>query len=155
MPGLDGMEVIPRVRRLFVGTRVLVLSMHNAAEYVRTALRVGASGYVVKGAGLDDVVHAIRTVAAGERFLDAQAALALGDALEPPAGDELALLTARERQVLQLVAQGLTNRLIGEQLGCSMKTIDVHRTNLMRKLQLHSVAALTRFAVRHGLVAEK
>jgi two-component system response regulator NreC len=154
MPELNGIEVIKRTRSTLPRTRVLVLSMHAAAEFVRPALRVVAHGYIVKGSGLDDLVRAIRTVAAGEKFLGPDAA-AVGEAddLNPrrPA-DDLEHLTPREREVLQLVAEGHTNKAIGERLGLSVKTVDVHRTNVMKKLDLHSAQALTRFAIRHGLI---
>lgn len=154
MPGLSGLEALGRVREACATTAVVVLSMHTAAEFVRPALRMGVRGYVVKGAGLDDLVHAVRVVAGGERFLDPSvASIAEGDEIEPdrPA-DDLAQLTPREREILQLIAEGHTNKEIGERLGLSAKTVDVHRTNLMRKLDLHSAQALTRFAIRRGLV---
>ena len=156
MPELNGMEAIGRVRALSPMTKVLVLSMHAAPEFVRPALRAGALGYVVKGAGLDDLVTAIRTVAAGERFLDAQAnASSLNEDFEPESADDLERLTPREREVLQLVAEGFTNREIGERIGIAAKTVDVHRTSLMKKLDLHSAAALTRFALRRGLISHE
>ncbi len=156
MPELNGMEAIGRVRTLSPTTKVLVLSMHAAPEFVRPALRAGALGYVVKGAGLDDLVTAIRTVAAGERFLDAQAnASSLNEDFEPESADDLERLTPREREVLQLVAEGFTNREIGERIGIAAKTVDVHRTSLMKKLDLHSAAALTRFALRRGLISQE
>ena len=156
MPELNGMEAIGRVRALSPSTKVLVLSMHAAPEFVRPALRAGALGYVVKGAGLDDLVTAIRTVAAGERFLDAQAnASSLNEDFEPESADDLDRLTPREREVLQLVAEGFTNREIGERIGIAAKTVDVHRTSLMKKLDLHSAAALTRFAMRRGLISQE
>jgi two-component system response regulator NreC len=154
MPGLSGLEALARIREACATTAVLVLSMHTAAEFVRPALRMGARGYVVKGAGLDDLVHAVRVVASGARFLDPSvASVAEGDEIEPgrPA-DDLAQLTPREREILQLIAEGHTNKSIGDRLGLSAKTVDVHRTNLMRKLDLHSAQALTRFAIRRGLV---
>ncbi|MCS6899577.1 MAG: response regulator transcription factor [Myxococcales bacterium] len=149
LPSMDGVEVLRRVRSVSPRTRSIVLSMHASPEFVRPALQAGASGYVVKGAGLDALVDALRTVAAGGTFLD--------ESLEPSAldlrssTDDLERLTPREREILRLVAQGNTNRQIGELLGLSPKTVDAHRTNLMRKLDLHDAQALTRFAVRRGL----
>lgn len=156
MPELNGMEAIGRVRALSPTTKVLVLSMHAAPEFVRPALSAGALGYVVKGSGLDDLVLAIRTVAAGERFLDTQAnASSMNEDFEPESADDLARLTPREREVLQLVAEGFTNREIGERLGVAAKTVDVHRTSVMKKLDLHSAQALTRFALRRGLISDE
>jgi len=157
LPSIDGVEVISRLRTIAPRTRVLVLFMHAMPEYVRPALRAGAHGYVVKGTGLDDLIVAIRAVHAGGRFLDAAASAALEtDVLDGPRAeaptDDLDLLTAREREVLRMIAQGHTNRSIAGHLGLSPKTIDAHRTNLMRKLGLHDIQGLTRFAVRRGLV---
>jgi DNA-binding NarL/FixJ family response regulator len=154
MPELNGLEVISRARAASPRTRVLILSMHAAAEFVRPALRVGAHGYVVKGSGLDDLVQAIRVVAAGGKFLGPEAA-AVTEADEMDPGrplDDLEHLTPREREILQLIAEGNTNRAIGERLALSAKTVDVHRTNIMKKLDLHTAQALTRFAIRRGLI---
>lgn len=156
MPGTDGVTTLGKLRATAPGARILVLSMHATPEFVRPALRAGAHGYVVKGSGLDDLVTAIRAVCAGERFLDpaAQAALDELAVLDPrnAALDELERLTPREREVLRLIALGHTNRSIGTVLGLSPKTVDAHRSNLMRKLGLHDAQALTRFALRRGLV---
>ena len=163
MAGLNGIEALRRVKSACASTRVLVLSMHAAPEYVRPALAAGAAGYVVKGVGLDDLVEALRTVAAGGRFLgpEAERVVASGthDSGEPRGrggsvgGDDLDRLTPREREVLQLVAEGHTNREIGAILGCSPKTVDAHRTRLMQKLDLHDAQAVTRLAVRRGLIS--
>jgi DNA-binding NarL/FixJ family response regulator len=157
MSSFNGIEALRRVRASFPMTRVLVLSMHATPEYVRPALKAGATGYVVKGAGLDSLVEAVRAVAAGERFLGPEASRVVQGDLDhpPPAGGEagpLERLTPREREVLQLVAEGHTNREIARLLSVSPKTVDAHRTNLMSKLDLHDAQALTRFAVRCGLV---
>lgn len=149
LPSMDGIELLRRVRIACPRTRTMVLSMHASPEFVRPALQAGAAGYVVKGAGLDDLVSALRAVARGESYLD--------ESLEPSSltaesADDLERLTAREREILRMVAQGQTNRQIAEILGLSPKTVDAHRTNLMRKLDLHDAQALTRFALRRGLV---
>jgi DNA-binding NarL/FixJ family response regulator len=150
MPKLNGVEALSRVKAKAPRTRVLVLSMHAGAEFARPALRAGAHGYVVKGAGLDELVTALRQVAAGERFLDP-----LVEGLDGPAGGDpvgVEGLTPREREVLRRVAEGGTNRQIADELGLSPKTVDTHRTNLMRKLGVHDAQALTRLAMRHGLI---
>lgn len=154
MPELNGLEVITRARAASPRTRVLVLSMHAAAEFVRPALRAGANGYVVKGSGLDDLVRAVRVLAVGETFLGPDAAaIAEADEMDPRRPlDDLEHLTPREREILQLIAEGHTNKAIGERLGLSAKTVDVHRTNIMKKLDLHSAQALTRFAIRRKLI---
>ena len=153
MPGANGVEAIARVHELAPHTRVLVLSMHAAPEFVRPAIRAGAHGYVVKGAGLEELVNALRTIASGGRFFDASIQ-SLASTSGPDPDDPLTSLTHREREVLQLVAEGHSNREIGAALGLSPKTIDAHRTNLMRKLDLHDAQAVTRFAVRHRLVTD-
>ena len=157
MSSFNGIEALRRVRTSFPMTRVLVLSMHATPEYVRPALKAGATGYVVKGAGLDSLVEAVRAVAAGEQFLGPEASRVVQGDLDhpPPASAEagpLERLTPREREVLQLVAEGHTNREIARLLSVSPKTVDAHRTNLMAKLDLHDAQALTRFAVRCGLI---
>ncbi len=156
MPGWNGVEAIRRAREVSPSTRVLVLSMHAAADYVRPALRAGASGYLVKGAGLDDLLRALRAVAAGERFFGPEATRVVElDAadLAHRGADDLERLTPREREVLQLVAEGHTNREIAAALGLSPKTVDAHRTKVMQKLDLHDAQALTRFALRRGLIS--
>jgi RNA polymerase sigma factor (sigma-70 family) len=159
MPGLNGVEVIRRLHELRPATRVVVLSMHAAPEYVRPALRAGAAGYLVKGSGLEDLVRALRVVASGGTFLgpEAQRVIQREDPRrserEPP--EALDRLTAREREVLQLIAEGRTNREMATLLGVTPKTVDTHRTRLMHKLDLHDTAALTRFAMRHRLISEE
>lgn len=158
MPGQNGVEALLRVRSLAPETRVLVLSMHTAPEYVRPALRGGAAGYVVKGAGLEDLVGAVRTVAAGGRFLGPEARRVVEGDVDHPLHDRASesdfdRLTPREREVLKLVAEGHTNREIAALLGVSPKTVDTHRTNLMSKLDLHDAQAVTRYALRHGLIS--
>jgi two-component system, NarL family, response regulator NreC len=157
MPTLGGLEAIVRVNTAAPRTRILVLTMHSAPEFVRPAIDAGAHGYVVKGAGLDRLVDAIRAVAAGEHYLDSSAASVVAhDALSPGAPpDDVHRLTPREREILQLVAEGRTNGEIADQLGLAAKTVDTHRTNLMRKLNLHSAQAVTRFAIRRGLVSSE
>ena len=150
LPG-DGRSVLVRMRAAAPGTRVCVLSMHQEGATVREALGAGALGYVVKGAGIEHLVTALRSVAAGRRFLDpaAEGSLSAGPELED---DEWERLTPRERLVLRRVAEGRTNREIATELSLSPKTVDTHRTNLMRKLGVHDAQALARFAVRRGLL---
>jgi DNA-binding NarL/FixJ family response regulator len=156
MPKMDGVEAIGKICSTCPRTKVIVLTMHASPDYVRPALRAGAWGYLVKGPALDELVRAIRAVYSGEKFLD-PAAQALAESADAPRStefrNELDLLTPRELEVLKLVAMGHTNRTIAEQLGLSPKTVDAHRTNLMRKLELHDAQGLTRFAMRKGLLS--
>jgi DNA-binding NarL/FixJ family response regulator len=147
----DGLRVLRGAREQSPSTRVLVLSMHGDGHHVRAALDAGASGYVVKGAGVEALVSALRAVAAGHQFLDADAEHALHDSTTPP---DLAWerLTPRERLVLRRVAEGRTNKEIAAELELSHKTVDSHRTNLMRKLGVRDAQGVTRFAMRRGLL---
>jgi two-component system, NarL family, nitrate/nitrite response regulator NarL len=136
MKGVNGIEATRQLLRELPVLKVLVLSMYDNAEYVREAIEAGASGYVLKDRPADEIVQAIRTVMAGGRHLSAGIAPEGGDALTP-----------REREVLSLIAEGLSSRDIGERLSMGVRTVETHRTNLRRKLDLGSPAALVRYAV--------
>lgn len=154
LPGASGLSAIPELRAVAPSCRILVLSMHAAPESARSALRAGAHGYLVKGSGLSELLYAIRTVATGQRFVSRELLLCLEHEPVPKHKmDDLERLTPREREILQLIAEGHTNRQVAAKLGLSQKTVDTHRTNLMRKLDLHDAQSLTRFAVRHGLIS--
>lgn len=130
--------------------------MHAGSDYVRAAVRAGASGYLVKGAGLDHLLRALRAVAKGEKYFGPEAQRALASDREPDdADDSFERLTSREREVLQLVAEGRSNKDIGAALGISPKTADAHRTNLIQKLDLHDARALALYAVRRGLISSE
>jgi DNA-binding NarL/FixJ family response regulator len=153
MPGRDGFEVLRRARDVRPELRVLVLSMHAGAEYVQRAVREGADGYLLKDSAVQDLVAGIRSVMEGQPFyspaVQGQLARLAGD---PRGRAGLESLTERERDVLRRVAGGLTTKEIAAELAISMRTVDSHRANLMRKLDLKSVALLTQFAIREGLV---
>ena len=136
MKGVNGIEATRQLVRDLPALKVLVLSMYDNAEYVREAMEAGARGYVLKDRPADEIVQAIRTVMAGGRHLSAGIAAEGGDALTP-----------REREVLALIAEGLSSRDIGERLAMGVRTVETHRTNLRRKLDLGSPAALVRYAV--------
>jgi DNA-binding NarL/FixJ family response regulator len=156
MPNLNGLEATHQIYRRKLPTRILILSMHNSATYAVRALRNGAAGYVLKDADQEEIVHAIQTVARGERYLSPELSSTVLDALldaEGADGSPLEQLTGRERQVLQMIAEGLTNSQIAAQLVLSPRTVEVHRANLMRKLKIRSQAELVRFAIQNGLVA--
>jgi DNA-binding NarL/FixJ family response regulator len=148
LPDMDGVEVIAHVCARPHAPRILVLSMHAEEEYVRAALRAGASGYLVKGSGLSDFVSAIRTVHRGEEFLDAAIVAARNRGTDRGA----TTLTPREREVLRLVAEGCSTAITAARLGLSVKTIETHRGHIMRKLDASNVAGLVRHAIRLGLV---
>lgn len=151
MPALNGVEAARRIVRDLPEVKVLVLSMYTGEEYVREALAAGASGYLVKDSAADELVEAIRVVARGEKYLSPAVAHL---AVKAGAGgaSQLDRLTTREREVLQLIAEGNSNKAIAARLSLSVKTIEAHRTNLMAKLDIHDTASLTRFAIARGLV---
>ena len=158
MPHLNGVEAVGRLRDLKVKTRALVLSMYADDALVRQALRNGAKGYLLKRAVSDELLLAVRAVGRGETFLSPEVAGPVVSALvaAPPRSsdlDPLDQLTSRERQVLQLIAEGHSNREIASHLHLSEKTVEKHRSHLMAKLKIHDTAGLVRFAIKHGLVA--
>jgi DNA-binding NarL/FixJ family response regulator len=156
MPGLNGLEVAARVARDHLRTRVIILSMHIDDEYVRRALLTGAAGYLLKNSDRSELEMALRAVARGETWLAPEvssrvvAAYARGD--EPAGSGPFELLTGRQREVLQFIAEGLSTKEIAHRLNLSVKTIETHRTELMERLDIHGVAGLVRYAIRVGIV---
>lgn len=155
MPGLNGVDATRQIKRDFPDVAVLVLSMYSAEEHVRPAIRAGAAGYLLKGSGLSDLVAAIRAVASGEAFLSPQVAkILLKDArTDDEAAASSGPLTAREREILQLVGEGSSSPEIARALSLSVKTVEGHRSRIMAKLNIHDVAGLVRYAIRTGLVS--
>ena len=156
MPGLNGARVARRVQETIPGTRVIVLSMHESEVYVLEALNAGASGYVLKDASVEDLVKAVREVTAGRRYLSARLSERAIDAylsrsMETQA-DLYDRLSGREREVLFLLAEGLTNAEIGERLSLSARTVETHRASVMRKLGFQSQTDLIRYALRKGIL---
>jgi two-component system response regulator NreC len=159
MPGVNGMEATRQVLECCEATAVLALTIHEGREYFFEMLNAGASGYVPKSAAPEELLTAIRAVARGEVYLHSSvAALLLQDHLRrsrtggPDEPSSMSSLTDREREVLTLVAEGLLNKEIGEQLGISPRTVARHRENIMRKLGLHSRTELVKYAIRIGLI---
>jgi DNA-binding NarL/FixJ family response regulator len=160
LPDLGGLEVARRTREQSPGTRVIMLSMHGDEPYVLDALRNGAVGYVLKGSATTDLLAAVDAARNGRRYLsaplteralDAYAQL-VSNAPRPP--DRYDLLTAREREVPQLAAQGLTNTEIGARLAISPRTAETHRANLQRKLGIQGQTDLVRYALERGLLPD-
>jgi DNA-binding NarL/FixJ family response regulator len=153
MPLLNGIDACARLRTLVPESRIIVLTMHADRTYAAEALRVGAAGYVLKGSATSELIGAIRTVLRGKRYV-AQV-LAVGSGVQAPLRGEThgGHLTARQREVLQLVAEGRTAKQIASLLHISVKTVEFHKARLMDQLGLHSTADLTRYAVQHGIVA--
>jgi len=156
LPGLNGLEVAARIRKLELPTRVLILSMHAGPEYVARAIQSGASGYLVKDSAVDELASALEAVLGGRRYLSAaidedvvRGFLSSGD----ESAGELAVLTPRQREILQLIAEGEPTRAIAERLHVSVKTVETHRAQLMARLGIHDVPGLVRFAIRTGLIS--
>ena len=161
MPGMGAMEITRQLREEYPDVQVLVLSMQGEVEHISQMLDAGARGYVLKTAGLDEIVHGIRTVAAGRPFLCCEVGFAAlhklrevglplaraATAAEKPGG-----LSKRETEVLQLIAEGFTNQEIAEKLYTSKRTVETHRQNIIGKTHMKNTASLVRFAVSEGLV---
>lgn len=156
MPRMSGLEAVAQLSKIDPSIRAVILSIHRAEEYVIEALRAGAVGYLLKDSAVSELEIALRTVTRGEQYLSpAVSQTVVDDYVErytATAADALALLTPREREVLKLVAAGLTSKEIAQHLGISYRTVEVHRLNLMRRLNVHDVTALVRFAVGAGLL---
>ncbi|QWP79086.1 response regulator transcription factor [Lysobacter sp. K5869] len=155
MPGLNGLEVIRRLHEQTPAPRVLVLTMHQEDEYILQAVRAGASGYVVKDSPAAELLAAVRDVHAGRGYFGPQAARALAEQLRHPErelGDPYGRLTAREREVFHLIADGLTTKEIARRLAISVKTAENHRARVLDKLGVRNSAELVRYASRKGLV---
>jgi DNA-binding NarL/FixJ family response regulator len=157
MPGLGGIEAARQIHDLCADTRILMLSMHAGTEYVHQALRAGADGYVLKESAGAEVVEAVRTVNARQRFLSRKIspqALDEYSRQRSRSQDPLARLSARERQVLKLVVEGSTSNEIAAMIGVSPKSVETYRSRLMFKLEIHDLTALVKFAIRHGVTSE-
>ena len=152
MPLLNGLDAGRQIVTWERPPRVILLTAHTDDRYVVEAIRSGVHGYVLKKQAAADLVRAIREVAAGGVYLSPGISLTLVEAIRSPKGAPEEPLTAREREVLQLVAEGKTTKEIAGVLGVSVKTADAHRTRLMQKLDIHDVASLTRYAIREGLI---
>ncbi len=156
MPGENGLRAAARLRELLPSARVLMLSMHDNTEYVREGMRIGTHGYLLKDSAGEELRAAIRAVHAGGTFFSPAVVRRLTATPDspppPPAHAQLAQLTPRERDVLQGIADGQTNKAIAADLGISRRTVEAHRESLMRKLEIHNVAGLTRFALEVGLL---
>lgn len=155
MPGLSGLEVTAQLAHAGSGVRVLILSMHASDEYVSQALADGAKGYILKDAAPVELENAIRTLMAGGTYLSDSVSRHVLDAyVQQQRGEKPAVvkLSPRQREVLQLIAQGHSTKAIARRLDLSVKTVETHRTRLMQQLDIHEVAGLVRYAVRTGLI---
>jgi DNA-binding NarL/FixJ family response regulator len=156
LPGLNGVDLLRRLTKRVPGMRVLVFSGHESPVVVREMLEAGASGFVEKTAGIHEFRKGLAIIALGGTYFGPAIASVLRNVVaHPESGGSPDFLTERERETLQLVAEGHSTKAIATKLGISAKTVDNHRTNLMRKLNIHDVASLTRYALEHGLLDNK
>jgi len=155
MPGLNGLEAAWRVSEDYPHIHVVILSMHANEEYVLRALNAGAAGYLLKDAEPAELELALKAAMRGDTYLSPQVSKQIADYVRRTGGKDSLFdrLTPRQREILQLIAEGSTSREIAHQLGISVKTVETHRTNLMERLDIHDIAGLVRYAIRMGLVS--
>lgn len=158
MPNVNGLQATAQIHREHPGTKVLILSMYDDEEYVHQVIRAGAAGYVLKGHAADDLVRAVHDVYRGQSFLQPSvAAKLIEDYVRRTPSiehvEEQGPLTPREREVLKLIADGNTNQEVADLLFLSRKTVENHRTSIMRKLDVHDVTELVKYALRTGLIS--
>ena len=161
MPGLNGLELAARVGREAPGTRLVILSMHGTPAHVAQALRAGVSGYLLKDAAADELPVLLRAVMRGETYLSPAISKQVVDgylgrtapSLAPGDGTTPDVLTSRQREILQLVAEGKSTKEVAQMLDVSAKTVETHRGQIMERLGIHDLAGLVRYAIRTGLVS--
>lgn len=152
MPGLNGIDATVRILEAAPGTKVLILSMHSKDDFVGQALRAGAAGYLIKGAAIDELAKALKVIDAGQVYLSPAISRQVVDIMVHGKPTELELLSSRQREILQMVAEGNSTRAIADMLHLSTKTVDAHRAEIMKRLDIHDLVGLVRFAIRKGLV---
>lgn len=156
MSDLNGLEATTRITRKHPATRVIILSMHSNEEYVRRALSVGAAGYMLKDAERTELELALKSVARGGSYLSpAVSRPVITDYAERASRDPVGRLTPRQREILQLIAEGYSTKEIAAKLSLSAKTIETHRAQLMHRLDIHDVAGLVRYAIRAGVASSE
>lgn len=157
MPRLNGLEATRQIKKMFPQIKILALTMYTNEEYILQILQAGASGYVIKQAAPAELISAIHAVYRGDSFLSPSISKTIIDEYlkhsAPSTPIEYEKLTDREREVLQLIAEGYSNREIADKLQVSIKTVGVHRTNLMEKLEIHKVTDLVKYALRKGIIS--
>jgi DNA-binding NarL/FixJ family response regulator len=159
MPKTNGTEAIQHIKSRYPDIKILVLTVHKTEEYVHAALKAGANGYVLKDDTSDELISAIKNIAAGKTYLSPSicSEVVMGYLADP--GKEristsIEQLTSREREVMKLIAEGYRNKDIAEYLSISLKTVEKHRSNMMKKLDLHSSSSITSYAIKNGLAAQ-
>jgi two-component system response regulator NreC len=155
LPGLNGIEVTRHITKDLPDTKVLILSMHADVAYIQQSLRAGAKGYLLKDADDQDLLKAVAAVSSGGSYFSPTVSrLVLDGYLSEASGqpDDLAVLSSREREVLQLIAEGKSNKEVAQILNLAVSTAESHRKHVMEKLDLHNTAEIVRFAVRKGII---
>jgi DNA-binding NarL/FixJ family response regulator len=155
MPNLNGLEVLLQTKKLSPRTRTIIFSMQSADAYVVEAIRAGAAGYILKDTGPSEIVDAIHSVMRGDRYLSTQLRERFeknGIRVDEAPLDMYQVLTMREREIIQMVAEGKSSNQIGNKLGISPRTVEIHRGNLMKKLNLKNRAELILYAIKHGIL---
>lgn len=158
MPVLNGIDATRQIKKDHPDVKVIILSMHSSEEYIFQSFKAGASGYLIKQTADTELISAIQMVHQGDYFLNSSVSKTLvqeylnkTDSVKSE--DSLQNLTGREREILQLIAEGCSNRKISEHLFISVKTVETHKANLMDKLDIHSIAELTKYALRKGIIS--
>ena len=158
MPGMNGLVTTERLQKSHPDTRIIILSLHLEKAVIKHAISLGASGYVPKNADQEEVIRALDTVQKGGKYFSGEVTIALSESSSGPSAtagtdaEQLASLSEREIEILKGIAEGKSSKEIGEELFISPRTVDTHRTNIMRKLDTNKVAGLIRFAMRNGIV---
>ncbi len=158
MPGMNGIEAIRSIKLRFPETRVLVLTIHKTEEYIHASLKAGADGYILKDATHNELMDSIHSILKGKTYLSPDISEKIINSYRSPGkpagiSNSMDTLTNREREVLKLVAEGHPNKYIAEFLCLSVKTVEKHRSNLMKKLDLHNASSLTAYAIEKGIVS--
>jgi len=150
MPVMNGIETLKEVKKQYPDVKVIIISMHNEAGMIKSLIDLGANGYLLKSCTQDEVVDAIRKVAAGQASFSTDVTMAL---LKPANQEQKTeILTERETEILKLIAAGFSNKEVGDKLFISHRTVDTHRTNLMKKLSVNNIAGLISYAIKNGIV---
>ncbi len=155
MPRLGGLETLERIRSMRIGVKVILLSVHSDPPFIQSAISLGADGYVLKNGRAGEVITAIQAVTKGGSYFSPAVAREIVEQLRSPKTAEnepFTLLSGREREVLHLIAEGYSAKEVASDLGISTKTVEAHRTSLMRKLGVRKATELVRYALRHGLI---
>lgn len=153
MPVMNGQELTKKCKSKYPEIKILVLTMHDEKAMIKQLMELGADGYILKNSDRNELIRALETIASGKKFFSTDVTMALSKEDEKPEDLEaLKDFTPREIEILKLVSEGLSNKEIGEKLFISHRTVDTHRTNIMKKLNVHNIAGLIHFSIRHGLL---